>query len=497
MAGGGYRPLAKSHTKIAWSVIFIAVILQVFALGFYFRSMERSITKQVVMGLVEESNKSKNYLQNMIDTKLEWMNFVSKLCYERRDDEKALWHLMEEGDKENYRIGIIGKSGNVYYGDHAVGDVSQRKYFSAAMKGNTMISGVLPGSLDGQDSICLCVPVSDGDRQIKMAIVMEYSTMEIGSYINDNTEWSNYGINVVVDSQGRMVATNPAVEGYETIYEALHAICDHKNEKDCPLWTMEEKIAEGKPGYFNCGGRQKLLLYHQPAGINDWSIVSVGRQDKYENTMIRIQSLSMGIVFATIVMLFFVSLSVLYITRVHKRKFDQLEIDEVTGVYTRAAGQNMVMERFSGEKNMNCYGCLFVDMDNFKNINDTYGHDRGDLVLRTTGTILRKSVRECDIVCRYGGDEFCVWLFGEGKKEEVKLIGKRIQANAKAKSKELRFSIGATVVNSEETDWEAILKRADEAVYEAKREGRNRMVFYDEIDRHTPQTADRSLYGGE
>ena len=62
---------------------------------------------------------------------------------------------------------------------------------------------------------------------------------------------------------------------------------------------------------------------------------------------------------------------------------------------------------------------MFLDIDHFKEINDTYGHDAGDRVLIESGAILKRCLRNTDIVSRYGGDEFCIWVYGEADSTEM------------------------------------------------------------------------------
>ncbi|MDD5229128.1 MAG: GGDEF domain-containing protein, partial [Methylococcales bacterium] len=133
---------------------------------------------------------------------------------------------------------------------------------------------------------------------------------------------------------------------------------------------------------------------------------------------------------------------------------------------------------------------LFIDMDNFKNLNDTLGHDMGDLLLQQVAERLISSVRETDTVSRLGGDEFIVMLENLSEQileatAEVEAIGDKILAILN-QNYQLRIhdyhstpSIGVTLFNGHEKDVNMIIKQADTAMYEAKRAGRNTLRFYD------------------
>lgn len=127
-------------------------------------------------------------------------------------------------------------------------------------------------------------------------------------------------------------------------------------------------------------------------------------------------------------------------------------------------------------------GILMIDIDNFKNINDKYGHLVGDLVLKKVAKYIKFSIKAYDELIRYGGEEFLVILYRCDEKN-LPLIGERIRN----KIKEIRFkkpnnlsitvSIGGYVLDSKESIYESI-KKADEAMYQAKQAGKDRFVLW-------------------
>jgi len=133
---------------------------------------------------------------------------------------------------------------------------------------------------------------------------------------------------------------------------------------------------------------------------------------------------------------------------------------------------------------------LFIDLDHFKNLNDTLGHDIGDLLLRQVAERLTACVREVDTVARFGGDEFVVML--EGLSElvaeavsQAESIGKKILAYLNRSYQLISHeyhstpSIGITLFNGNMFGVEELLKQADIAMYQAKKAGRNTLRFFD------------------
>ncbi len=125
------------------------------------------------------------------------------------------------------------------------------------------------------------------------------------------------------------------------------------------------------------------------------------------------------------------------------------------------------------------FSVLMIDIDHFKNVNDTHGHDRGDAVLRELGQCLQSAARQGDSVVRYGGEEFALILPNADAEQSMR-VAQRVHQSIEAARPgglNLTVSIGAaTTENGQQYDLLATLKLADEAVYAAKHQGRNRTV---------------------
>ncbi len=133
---------------------------------------------------------------------------------------------------------------------------------------------------------------------------------------------------------------------------------------------------------------------------------------------------------------------------------------------------------------------LFIDLDNFKTLNDTLGHVMGDMLLKQVAERLATSVREGDTVARLGGDEFVVMLEDLSEQaidaaEHVEVIGEKILAVVSedyrlgTQAYRITTSIGATLFLDHQQDTEELLKQADIAMYQAKKAGRNTLRFFD------------------
>ncbi|HEU5047900.1 MAG TPA: PleD family two-component system response regulator [Rickettsiales bacterium] len=159
--------------------------------------------------------------------------------------------------------------------------------------------------------------------------------------------------------------------------------------------------------------------------------------------------------------------------------------DALTGLYNRhylnAHLDNMVNQSIRNSKPLSL---MIMDMDHFKAVNDTYGHDMGDVVLKQLAEIIIKTVRSADLAARFGGEEFVV-LMPETDKKQAMEAAERIRKIVEAAEFKLTngdghikktVSIGVSFLDELGDSGQALLKRADEALYKAKETGRNRVI---------------------
>ena len=162
-------------------------------------------------------------------------------------------------------------------------------------------------------------------------------------------------------------------------------------------------------------------------------------------------------------------------------------IDALTGLPNRLLfNDRLTTIIHEATRNGECFSVLFVDLDRFKLINDTHGHAAGDQVLRVVAQRLSASVRASDTVARYAGDEFIVVLRHVVKNDDVSRVAEKImQAMGTPLSLDngtelqLGASMGLSFFPDDANDPETLLRHADEAMYAAKRQGRNTFKIYE------------------
>ena len=179
------------------------------------------------------------------------------------------------------------------------------------------------------------------------------------------------------------------------------------------------------------------------------------------------------------------------ITDQKKREYDlfaKAVLDPLTGCYNRRQFQELATREIQTASRYGTQFCLIMmDIDHFKNVNDTHGHAFGDQVLQTLAKICKSTVRETDIFARYGGEEFICMLpqtdFEDGKKIAERLRNNVEQAVVRLPSGDaFKFTISMGITDSASANTlDELIKNADSALYMAKENGRNQVRYFGEI----------------
>ncbi len=156
--------------------------------------------------------------------------------------------------------------------------------------------------------------------------------------------------------------------------------------------------------------------------------------------------------------------------------------DPLTGLFNAAYFRTRLEEEIKrAKRSESSLGLMIIDIDNFKQINDTHGHPVGDNILNRLAELLHENVRSTDIVARYGGDELCV-ILPDSDSEQTRTFMLRLHQRVRELAEGFEpapatISIGAAVAPDQASDDESLFKAADDALLEAKRSGRNRAVM--------------------
>ena len=193
-----------------------------------------------------------------------------------------------------------------------------------------------------------------------------------------------------------------------------------------------------------------------------------------------IQNLCVGLILAVMV-----SLAINQVMKKNNRLLEQrASMDDLTGLFNRHAFLEIMQKENAAMSRYNFLSALLmIDIDDFKSINDQYGHYNGDILLTEIVESIKKSLRSSDSMGRWGGDEFIAYL-SHADPEAARQIASRIQESVKnvtlnidGKKLNRTVSMGIAIMDSSNNDLDEIIQKADDALIKGKKEGKGKIVF--------------------
>ncbi len=185
--------------------------------------------------------------------------------------------------------------------------------------------------------------------------------------------------------------------------------------------------------------------------------------------------------------------------RVHRKAFTQAQYDALTGLLNRTAFERRLADSIDDAQQAGSHlAVLFVDLDRFKFVNDTFGHEMGDELLKEVAGALKENVRQNDIVARLGGDEFIMALQGMRDRSAASVIARKLVAilsspfEIRGKVLHVSASIGIAMFPKDGEDVASLTKNADSAMYQVKEAGKNSFNFSN-VEMRTKQSRQLQL----
>ncbi|HWR39894.1 MAG TPA: GGDEF domain-containing protein, partial [Patescibacteria group bacterium] len=163
----------------------------------------------------------------------------------------------------------------------------------------------------------------------------------------------------------------------------------------------------------------------------------------------------------------------------------QAQRDPLTNLYNKTVTKELIEKFLAAEDSRGMHAAYLIDIDNFKAINDKFGHAFGDILISTLADKLSQLFRTSDIVGRIGGDEFLILMKNVGDRSVVAQKAEEICANfhdwfkSMSGREEMSLSVGICIVPEDGTSFDEIYKKSDVALYVSKNRGKNTFSFYD------------------
>lgn len=315
----------------------------------------------------------------------------------------------------------------------------------------------------------------------KLVKIEDYSTVAFFALVDENYD--------ILAFQG----DNEAYLGDGNIKEVISRNATNENKQSIKSMGIDFKNKQAGAQVVTVNGDVRSLCY-APVSIGDFYFM-IGVEHNYvlekganyyaeATSMIYMMIIAIGVFFLLVII---INMITKIVDRKQKSELQlKADTDLLTGLTNKAATIRMIKEYMS--QNPNGTGVLFViDIDNFKKINDTMGHAFGDEVLKELGHQLRSMFRAMDVVGRFGGDEFMVFMTDVKDPAAIRRNADRLRdffRNFKAGEYvkySVTASIGAAVFSEDGKEFESLFKTADKAVYVVKKKGKNDLAFYGDV----------------
>ena len=466
----------KNFVKNYIYAITIFIITLVIGISIFFNVVQSSIEKNSRETLITNVTQQSEHLNTILNINYSYLNVLAQELSKSEDlfsenNISLIKAFMENTDLN--RTAIIDSDGNALYDNNVVKNVAHRRYFKESMQGKQSLSDPLESSVDQQTRVILSVPIYKNNQVIGV-VGGSYNVTKLGNMLFDDL-FDGQGKSFIVDQDGNLITRGKKYEKKHNIktIDNLFDICDEKevktdfNQQESDLIQIQTKK------------NKSLYLAYSPLKINDWMIcyivpVHVAQESytfiKHYETLL-----------ATFLGLIVLSLMI-YLAHSNSRENKYLihlsEIDPLTSVFNKETTQKLIDQKLKNHEHF-CF--LILDVDDFKSVNDNYGHAIGDKVLENLGLLFKNHFRQSDIVGRIGGDEFIILIQDENIAESR--IQSLLQKVNELKIEELKdfklsISIGIAFAPKDGTTFMELYRHADQALYQTKRTGKNNYKIY-------------------
>lgn len=468
-------------------VFFALILIFIFEFGHISKSEAQG---DVIRLLNENISVAMNEFTGVVeDTQIMAETVAEAMRDEKKNDTMFLHYaeVLQSVQKYTNTVVIANNKGRAYTSEGETLNIKDSSYFSPDR--GVKYAYVENEELTSQDAIVISVPYYNHvihDGTIYMIIPMK-KVKEIFSSVHVDGILTH----VICDNSGHLLVS----EGKPSVFTENSRFIENFEDaalKGSSVSRLPVQFASGQPFMYRAKKSGEICDFLTvPVGISDWMYTAI-IDNNYTNTLMKNERRSsQGIVIGVLVVIIGFTIYIVAASIYQKIKTGEqnnnlsrlAETDLLTGLNNKIATQRKIQEYI--EEHPDDQGVFFIfDIDNFKKINDTQGHAFGDEVLKTLGKQISNEFRISDIIGRTGGDEFIIFLKGIQTDELVEKearrllhffrhfqVGEYVKYSATA-------SIGATVYPKDASSYEELYKAADAALYEAKKRGKNRLVFY-------------------
>lgn len=471
-----------------WFSLAVLTIILISSLVIYIRNLNKGFQNEVIQSLEEVSGQGAVAVRTEIDGK---MNLLKDLATVLDIDlegepEYIIGEVREQMGPivENngfLSMGLILSDGTTYTTAGRVFDASEQEFFQSAMAGETGISGRI--SWDNGEGVFANVY----STPILNKTTGEPEAVLIATYLTENfratlevTSFNGEGYSYMVTNTGDVVVDSAHRTSFQNMSNVYLSIQNADKRNGGSIEQLQDYMNHGQNGVLIFRNKIDKYMYCMPVGLNDWyllTVVPVSIIDQQMNRVIR-----NTVILVVVLLVVFAVLVWLLLEQQKKRQEELMNlayVDPVTGGYTYVKFQQVYEETVRNNPNMN-FALLALDLNKFKLINDLYGYDEGDRIIRNMDIIWRKLFRTYECCGHRTADRFVVLLTYNDREELVERIRsyrEQLQETSNGGYK-LSLRVGIYLIEDFDEVFSTVFNRSMMAFAMAKETGNHFFAFY-------------------
>ncbi len=473
--------------------IFLVFVLSITLVFFIcvFRDIEKNAQETVASNI---EHQSQNF-QNIIDQHFQYVEAVAQYMGQQDEltDAQNLSLLTAMAEKSSMsRMLIIDSDGTGYYPSGDQQHVGDYPFFQKAMGGERALGGPFESNIDGELCMVLASPIYHGDSIVGVLGASCKLATLADMLLADS--YSDSGCVLIANADGDVLSYKADERMTDLIsYKSnfFNQLYNVRLPKSKTRNMIIEDFAEQNSELFSFSYRKKpYYMGYKSLGLEDWMLCymvprSVARSSYQFITRY-------GIILCVTLILGMAALLLTILLSTNRTQTELLEMgqsDLLTGMLNKKSTEEMIQQWLDCEQRIGLQAFVMIDIDHFKEVNDTYGHAVGDEILREVSKIIRQEFREGDVIGRLGGDEFCILLKNivsdTNAIAKVKMLHESIRNHkfkAMGEDGRVTCSIGVSYAPMYGNSFDELYHTADLALYKTKKGGRDGFNIYDGKD---------------
>lgn len=474
------------------------LITMTFTLLIFFWFVQQSIDESAQNVIQKNTLQQKDHLELVLEKEYEFLESPAAYFGTTTDlfSKDNLQLLSDLSSKSSYhRLMLIAPDGTGYTSDGKKTNVQSREYFQKTLAGERVLSSPLESSVDNETLVVLSVPIYNAKNDIIGVLGGSIDVTELTSMLFEDL-YDGSGYSFITDREGNFISVESKHGKIQDNFFTASANWIFETGKYDSTIQEDFKLGCADCRMISSSLYDSQYISYQPLSYNDWMLCYIvpSIEARQSFAFIRQYEFVLFGVFVCIVLTL-----LLIIFKINRKNqttlLRQAHTDALTGLLNKTYTEHSISEWLREKDFEDFQALMMIDMDYFKQINDSFGHAVGDHVLKIFADFLRSQFRTTDIIGRAGGDEFMILMKNVRLDYSIHLHLQKLYQNLQQvdipelSGRKLSCSIGCAVSPIDAETFNELYKLADKALYTAKKNGRGQFVIYHDISKPQDETS--------